>query len=217
MNTGYHVTHIHISNFHYHCSNDSMISSWFKHYETDVPENRKTLTVAQIKIDYLETWNKTWYYLVFTVYSAVPLLKGGLWLHNVAAVSRPFTAPWHKVLGCFITSLLRSHSIGTYIASLNLSSLEMDTKSWKTRLATASSGSLFHRAALIGVIKTEWCSFPPNVLKRTMFSFIRSSASFWQVLTCQLALTLVQIHMYRFFWYNCTPNFARAVPSHRCH
>lgn len=58
----------------------------------------------------------------------------------------------------------------------------------------ASSGSLFHQAALIGVIKTEWCSFPPNVLKRTMFSFIRSSASFWQVLTCQLVLTLVQIH-----------------------
>lgn len=58
MNAGYHFTHIHISNFHYHCSNDSMISSWFKHYETDVPENRKTLTVAQIKTDYLETWNK---------------------------------------------------------------------------------------------------------------------------------------------------------------
>lgn len=86
--------------------------------------------------------------------------------------------------------LIFNHSARAYPASLNLSSLQMYTASWKTRFTIASPGSLLHRAALRGAIKTELRSFPPEVPKRTMFSFIHFYRSLWQVSTCSLVQSL---------------------------
>ena len=108
------------------------------------------------------------------------------------AIHRPST----QKTWLFITSFLLNHSIGTYRASWNLSSLEMYTKSWKTCSAMASWGSLLHRPVLTGVIKTGWRSFPPNTPKRTIFSYTHFCASLWQVWTCQLVRTLVWTHTY---------------------